>query len=34
MYKREAAEYDLEYIEKYNQELDTTLLFVRSRVHI
>ena len=30
MYKRETVEYDTEYIQKYNADLDTTLIFVRS----
>ena len=28
MYKREATEYDTEYINKYNEDLNTTLIFV------
>jgi trans-2-enoyl-CoA reductase len=28
MYKREMMEYDTEYIQKYNEDLDTTLIFV------
>ena len=31
MYKRETVEYDAEYIQKYNDDLDTTLIFVRSQ---
>lgn len=30
MYKREAAEYDTDYIKKYDEDLNTTLIFVRS----
>jgi len=29
MYKREATEYDVDYIEKYDEDLNTTLIFVR-----
>ena len=29
MYKREATEYDVEYIKKYDEDLNTTLIFVR-----
>ena len=29
MYKRETTEYDTQYIEKYNEDLNTTLIFVR-----
>jgi len=29
MYKREAMEYDTDYIQKYNEDLNTTLIFVR-----
>jgi len=29
MYKREATEYDTEYIQNYNEDLNTTLIFVR-----
>ena len=29
MYKRETTEYDTEYIQKYNEDLNTTLIFVR-----
>ena len=32
MYKRETMEYDTEYMQKYNEDLNTTLIFVRSRV--
>ena len=28
MYKREATEYDTEYMTKYNEDLNTTLIFV------
>ena len=30
MYKRETVEYDTEYMQKYNEDLNTTLIFVRS----
>ena len=29
-YKRETTEYDTEYMQKYNEDLNTTLIFVRS----
>jgi len=29
MYKREATEYDADYIKKYDEDLNTTLIFVR-----
>ena len=29
MYKREATEYDMDYIKKYDEDLNTTLIFVR-----
>ena len=29
MYKREAAEYDTDYVKKYDEDLNTTLIFVR-----
>ena len=29
MYRRETVEYDTDYIKKYNDDLDTTLIFVR-----
>jgi len=29
MYKREAAEYDMDYVKKYDEDLNTTLIFVR-----
>ena len=29
MYKREATEYDTDYIKKYDEDLNTTLIFVR-----
>ena len=29
MYRREAIEYDTEYIKKYDEDLNTTLIFVR-----
>ena len=32
MYKRETMEYDTEYMQKYNEDLNTTLIFVRSCV--
>jgi hypothetical protein len=32
MYKRETTEYDTEYMQKYNEDLNTTLVFVRSCV--
>jgi hypothetical protein len=32
MYKRETTEYDTEYMQKYNEDLNTTLIFVRIRV--
>ena len=31
MYKQEAMEYDTENIQKYNEDLNTTLIFVRFR---
>ena len=34
MYKRETTEYDTEYMQKYNEDLNTTLIFVRFRVLI
>ena len=30
MYKRETVEYDSECMQKYNEDLNTTLIFVRS----
>ena len=30
MYKREATEYDTDYVKKYDEDLNTTLIFVRS----
>jgi len=30
MYKREATEYDMNYVKKYDEDLNTTLIFVRS----
>jgi len=30
MYKRETMEYDTDYMQKYNEDLNTTLIFVRS----
>jgi len=30
MYKREAMEYDTDYMQKHNEDLNTTLIFVRS----
>ena len=32
MYKRETMEYDTEYMQKYNEDLNTTLIFVRFSV--
>ena len=32
MYKRETMEYDTEYMQKYNEDLNTTLIFVRSSI--
>ena len=32
MYKRETMEYDTEYMQKHNEDLNTTLIFVRFRV--
>ena len=29
MYKKEAAEYDTDYVKKYDEDLNTTLIFVR-----
>ena len=29
IYKQEATEYDTEYMKKYNEDLNTTLIFVR-----
>ena len=29
MYKRETMEYDTQYLDKYNEDLNTTLIFVR-----
>jgi len=29
MYKRESVEYDTEYMQKHNEDLNTTLIFVR-----
>jgi len=29
VYKQEATEYDMEYVKKYDEELNTTLIFVR-----
>jgi len=29
MYKREATEYDTEYMQNHNEDLNTTLIFVR-----
>ena len=34
MYKRETVEYDTEYMHKYNEDLNTTLIFVRFCVPI
>ena len=30
MYKREATDYDTNYVKKYDEDLNTTLIFVRS----
>jgi len=30
MYKRETMEYDTDYMQKHNEDLNTTLIFVRS----
>jgi len=32
MYKREATEYDTDYVKKYDEDLNTTLIFVRPTV--
>ena len=32
MYKRETVEYDTEYMQKYNEDLNTTLIFVRVQI--
>ena len=32
MYKREATEYDTDYVKKYDEDLNTTLIFVRYRL--
>jgi len=29
MYKRESTEYDMDYVKKYDEDLNTTLIFVR-----
>ena len=29
MYKKESVEYDTEYVKKYDEDLNTTLIFVR-----
>jgi len=29
MYKREAVEYDTDYVKKFDEDLNTTLIFVR-----
>ena len=29
MYKRESTEYDIDYVKKYDEDLNTTLIFVR-----
>jgi hypothetical protein len=34
MYKRETMEYDTEYMQKHNEDLNTTLIFVRFRVAV
>ena len=31
MYKREATEYDTDYVKKYDEDLNTTLIFVRTQ---
>jgi len=33
MYKREATEYDTDYVKKYDEDLNTTLIFVRRLSH-
>ena len=33
MYKRESAEYDTDYVKKYDEDLNTTLIFVRCLSH-
>ena len=30
IYKKEATEYDTDYVKKYNEDLNTTLIFVRN----
>jgi len=32
MYKQEAIEYDTDYMQKHNEDLNTTLIFVRFRI--
>ena len=34
MYKRETMEYDTEYMNKYNEDLNTTLIFVSSSISL
>ena len=34
MYKRETMEYDTDYMQKHNEDLNTTLIFVRFRVSL
>jgi len=34
MYKRETMEYDTEYMQKLNEDLNTTLIFVRVRIPV
>ena len=34
MYKRETTEYDTEYMQGYNEDLNTTLVFVRFRISL
>ena len=34
MYKREAIEYDTDYVKKYDEDLNTTLIFVRRSLFV
>ena len=34
MYKKESTEYDDEYVQKYDEDLNTTLIFVRFSHHV
>ena len=34
MYKREAIEYDTDYVKKYDDDLNTTLIFVRRSLFV